>query len=84
MKNYLFTFRSVTYGQKGERILKRWGIDCFLRRTPKLLTNKSCGYALQVRPGDYQRALEALQDTQVQFGKVYGVDYEGNFEELAV
>ena len=84
MKNYLFTFRSVTYGQKGERVLKRSGIDCILRRTPKALTNKSCGYALQIKAGDYQRALESLQGAQVQFGKVYAVDYEGNFEELAV
>lgn len=84
MKNYLFTFRSVTYAQKGERILRRSGIDCIVRRTPKALTNKECGYSLQLRPGDFARALELLQSEQVQFGKVYGMDYEGEFEELAV
>ena len=84
MKNYLFTFRSVTYAQKGERVLKRAGIDCFIRRTPKALTNKECGYCLQIRPGDFQRALEQLQTAQVQFGKAYGMDYDGKFEEMAV
>lgn len=83
MKNYIITFRSVTYAQKGERVLKRSGIDCFLRRTPKELTNKSCGYCLQLRPGDIARAVELLQG-QVQFGKVYGMDYDGGFEELTV
>jgi hypothetical protein len=39
---------------------------------------------LQLRPGDFQRALALLQDAQVQFGKVYGMDYEGKFEEISV
>ena len=84
MKNYLITFRSVTYAQKGERVLKRSGIDCVLRRTPKVLTNKECGYCLQIRPGDLARAVNLLNGMQVQFGKVYGMDYDGSFEELAV
>ena len=84
MKNYLFTFRSVTYAQKGERVLRRAGIDCFIRRTPKALTNKECSYCLQIRPWDLLRALEWLQRSQVEFGKAYGMDYEGKFEELAL
>ena len=84
MKNYLVTFQSVTYAQKGERVLRRWGIDSMLRRTPKTLTNRQCGYCLQIRSGDFPRALELLQENQVQFGKVYGMDHEGEFEELAV
>lgn len=83
MKNYLITFRSVTYAQKGERILKRWGIDSFLRRTPKAIASRECGYCLQLRPGDIERAVELLQG-QVPFGKVYGADYDGGFEELTV
>lgn len=82
MKNYLFTFRSVTYAQKGERVLRRAGIDCFVRRTPKVLTSKECGYCLQIRPWDFERALTQLQNAQVQFGKAYGMDYEGRFEEI--
>lgn len=84
MKNYLFTFRSVTYAQKGERTLKRAGIDCFIRRTPKALTSRECGYSLQIRPWDYERALVHLRDGKVQFGKAYGMDYEGRFEEITL
>ena len=84
MKNYIITFRSVTFAQKGEGILKREGIDCLLRRTPKALTNKECGYCLQLKPWDFQRALELLQVSGVQFGKAYGMDHDGRFEELAV
>lgn len=84
MKNYLFTFRSVTYAQKGERILRRSGIDCVIRRTPKAITNKACGYCLQVRAQDLTRALELMQNSQAEFGRIYGVNYEGNFEELTL
>ena len=84
MKNYMITFRSVTYAQKGERALKRQGIDCFMRRTPKVLASRECGYCLQIRSGDIFRAAEALRGAQVQFGKVYRMDYDGGFEELAV
>ena len=84
MKNYVITFRSITYAQKGERVLKRAGIDCFLRRSPKVLTNRECGYSLQIRPVDIGRAVELLQGGQVQFGKVFGLDYDGGFEELVV
>ncbi len=84
MKNYLITFRSVTYAQKAERILMRSGIDCFIRRTPKALANRECSYCLQLRPRDFEKALALLQGAQVQPGKVYGMDYEGKFEELAL
>lgn len=84
MKNYIITFRSVTFAQKGERILKREGIDCLLRRTPKVLTSKECGYSLQVKPWEFAQALELLQVSGVQFGKAFGMDYNGRFEELAV
>ena len=84
MKNYMITFRSVTYAQKGERVLKGAGIDCGLRRTPKALTGKECGYCLQIRPGDIWGAVEALQRAQVPFGKVFGIDYDGGFEELTL
>ena len=80
----MITFRSVTYAQKGERVLKRQGIDCLLRRTPKVLTSKECGYCLQLRPGNIVRAMKLLQEAQLQYGKVYGMDYEGGFEELTL
>lgn len=84
MKNYFITFRSVTYAQKGERVLKRADIDCMLRRTPKTLTRKECGYCLVLRPGDFPQALQLLQEAQVQFDKVYAQEYDGRFEEMAV
>ena len=84
MKNYFITFRSVTFAQKGERVLKRSGINCLLRRTPKALTTRECGYCLQLRPVDFQQALALLEAAQVQFGKIYAMDFAGEFEEMAL
>ena len=84
MKSYLFTFRSVTFAQKGERVLKRAGIDCFIRRTPKALTDRECSYCLQLHPWEPEQALVLLKKGQVPFGKVYGVAYDGSFEEMEV
>ena len=84
MKNFFITFRSVTYAQIGERLLKRGGIECFVRRTPKALTNRQCGYCLQLRPWDIDNALALLRSGQVQFGKVYALEYDGKFEEMAL
>jgi len=39
---------------------------------------------LQIRPRDFARTLELLEGSQVQFGKAYGMSYDGGFEELAV
>ena len=82
MKNYLITFRSVTYAQRGERVLKKAGINCWMRRTPRILSNWECGYCLQLRSGDLSRAISLLQEGQVQFGKAYGQYSSGEFEEI--
>ncbi len=84
MKKYCITFRSITYAQKGERLLKRAGVDCLLRRTPKALSNKECGYCLQIRPVHFDWAMELLEGDITPYGKVYGIDHTGNFEELTV
>ena len=84
MKKYLITFRSVTFAQKAERIVKRSGIHCMIRRTPKALTDRQCGYCLQLRSWDPEAVLAQLRSAQVQFGKVYGQEDNGEFEEMVL
>ena len=59
MKNYYITFRSITYAQRGAQILRRAGIDCILRRTPKQMTKRGCGYSLQLRGNAFLPAMWA-------------------------
>ena len=61
MNQNLFTFRSVTYAQRGERSLTRRGIGCTVMRTPKWMEDQGCGYGLRLRGKDLHRALDILR-----------------------
>ena len=82
--DWLITFRSVTAAQKAERVLKRAEIFCALRRTPKMLSERGCGYCLQLRETAGPRAVAVLQQNQVTFGKLYVLDGDGSPRERAL
>lgn len=71
MNGYLFTFRSITPAQRGEAVLRRRGVDAALRRTPRSIADKGCGYALRVPVLQLNRAVSALREQNVPFQRVY-------------
>ena len=75
--NWLITFRSVTFAQKGERLLKQAGIGCMLQRTPKVLTERGCGYCLRLKMKDAMAAVELLREHEVNYGKIYALTESG-------
>ena len=79
--DWLITFRSVTHAQRGERALNRVGLDCMLRRTPRELSQRGCGYCLAIRGRDAVAAVEVLREQEVPFGKVYARTGGGVMEE---
>ena len=81
MKFYYITFRSVTFAQRGEALMKRAGITCTLRRTPRDLADRGCGYSLRIRDTDAPVAVELLREHSVSFGKLYAIDADGRAEE---
>ena len=82
--DWLVTFRSVTYAQRGERLLNRLGLDCLLRRTPRELSQRGCGYCLAIRGRDAMAAVEVLREQEVPFGKVYARTVGGAMEERSL
>ena len=82
MRNYLITFRSVTFAQKAQRALKRADIESVLQRTPKELSRRGCGYCLRIRPNKITFARSLLETDGVEFGKCYGVRENGSIEEV--
>lgn len=84
MQYCLITFRSVTPAQKGERLLRREGLECTLSRTPKWAQEQGCGYSLRIRPKDAQSCATRLRKEQIMFQKVYLVREGGRAEELQV
>lgn len=82
MKVCFVTFRSVTFAQRGQEVLRRGGITASLSRTPRWMEEKGCGYSLRVPMGKWAQAKMLLQGNSVPYSKVYCPDQGGNMEEL--
>lgn len=84
MKFYYVTFRSVTYGQRGEKLLNKAGFRCTLQRTPRWMEEQGCGYALRIWTQDAARAVQLLRENGVPMRRVYIQMPDGQLEELAL
>ena len=85
MKNeWLITFRSITFAQKAQWVLKRRNIGCTLQRTPKALTERGCGYCLRLSGRDTVSALAVLGQEKLKYEKLYAVGEDGDMEERAL
>ena len=84
MRNYLITFRSVTYAQRGEAALRSAGIFATLQRAPRHLEERGCGYSLGIHKTDVARSLEILRTRQIPFRKVYLRHGSGDMEEVGL
>ena len=83
MKTCLITFRSVTFGQRGQRLLENAGIHCVLQRTPRWMEEQGCGYCLKLRGEDCPGAVRLLRANQVRFRKIYR-QQETGLEEVVL
>lgn len=84
MKFYYITFRSVTFAQRGEKLLQEAGVRCTLLRTPRWMEERGCGYCLRVWTKDVYPAVERLRSTQLPLRKVYIQGRDGQLEEITV
>ena len=82
MKFYYITFRSVTFAQRGERVLTEKGIRCTLLRTPKWMQEQGCGYSLRLWTDRIPAAVELLRKNKVPLRKVYLQQPDGQLEEM--
>ena len=84
MKFCYITFRSVTFAQSAQRALRKAGIETTLKRTPKNLEQRGCGYCLQLRQWEAAAAVQLLRNQGGEFGKVYAIGPDGSTEEMAL
>ena len=80
----IITFRSVTFAQRGEKILHSRGIQCIMQRTPKKLTERGCGYCLRLRSADALQAVELLRKEKLDHEKVFALNADGTTQEWIV
>ena len=84
MEMCFITFRSVTYAQRGERVLAEEGIRARLQRTPRWMEEQGCGYCLRLREQELSRAGELLRKSRVSYRRTYRTDERGQLVEAAL
>ena len=84
MHFYYITFRSVTFAQRGERILQEEGIRCTLLRTPRWMEQQGCGYCLRLWTKEANPAIRLLESHQIPYRRVYIQARDGQLEEMQV
>ena len=78
------TFRSVTFAQRGERVLSGAGVSCTLQRTPKWMEEQGCGYCLRLRLDTVARAVGLLRQNKVPMRRVYVRSADGGLKEMVL
>ena len=81
MHFYYITFRSVTYAQRGEKILQEEGIRCTLLRTPRWMEEQGCGYCMRLWTKETKQALHLLRKNQIPYKKIYIQGRDGQLED---
>ena len=82
MKSYLVTFRSVTLAQRGEQALARAGYRPRLRRTPRWMEERGCGYGVEVKLAALEEGLRLLRSQQLSWGRIWQMKPGGEMEEV--
>ncbi len=80
MKNGYLTFRSVTYAQRGEALLRKKGMDVILQRTPRWMEEQGCGYCLRMEAEQLPAAVRLLQANSLSYRRVYIRGASGELE----
>ena len=79
---YYITFRSVTFAQRGEKLLARQNLRVSLMRTPRWMEEQGCGYALKLWTNDIVAAVQLLRENRIQLRRVYAQPENGRMEEV--
>ena len=78
----LIMFRSLTFAQRGARVLERAGISAFVTKAPLKTTDKGCSYCVRISEGKQWKATAALERSGIQYGRLFRVDSDGELQEV--
>lgn len=82
MKSYLITFHSITLAQRAERAFEGQEIPCHMRRTPRWMEERGCGYAVEAKLADLQSGLNLLRQQGIPYRKSYRLNGDNTVEEV--
>lgn len=78
----IILFRSLTYAQRGVRILSAGGVPATLIKAPEGLSEKGCVYAAGVSERNLRQALNILSRQQFSHGGVFVREGKGQYREV--
>ena len=78
---YYITFRSVTFAQRGEKLLSKHNFRVSLLRTPRWMEEQGCGYALKLWSSEIRQAVNLLRENRIQLRRIYVQKEDGTLEE---
>ena len=84
MNGYCITFRSITFAQRGERMLQLGGVGCSLQRTPKWMEERGCGYCLRISRHQLADGVRLLRQGKIPFRKVYSLEPGEEAREISI
>ena len=76
------TFRSITYAQRGKKLLEGNGLSCHMTRAARWMEEKGCSYALKLEKKQGERAIRLLDENEIPWKARYGSDREGRVQRL--
>lgn len=80
----IILFRSLTYAQRGVRVLAAGGVPATVVKAPEGLSKKGCVYAAGVSEKNLRRAVHILSQQEVSHGDVFVRGENGKFTEAAL
>ena len=78
---YLLMFRSLTYAQRGARILERSGITATITRMPRSAAVRGCSYGVLIAPAQYEWAMDVLSSGGLLPERIYMRNADGTLRE---
>ena len=75
-------FRSLTYAQRGARVLERSGISASIAKAPLKATDKGCSYCVRISEPRLNSALSALEGAGIGHGRVLRIGEGGEYGEV--
>lgn len=79
---YLIMCRSLTYAQRGAKILERHAISAGVTRAPAGLSGNGCSYCVTVAYGRGIAAADILRREGLLQGKIYQQNTDGTVKEV--
>lgn len=81
---YLLTCRSLTYAQRGARVLERAGITGTVSRAPKTISKNGCSYCILVAHRHGEKAVIVLAKAGLSPDRTYLRDENGSIREAGL